>query len=79
VLKKSEEVGAHSDKTVDNPLSVAAMNCLMSMEVKLQTNLTEQNSKFIKVYQLYNKTCIALFYFTLSYQGILKCPKDRCI
>lgn len=49
MLKKSEETRAQSEKTADNPLSVAAMNSLMSMEVKLQTNLTDQNSKFIKV------------------------------
>jgi len=48
VLKKSEESRSVSDKT-DNPLSVVDMNSLMSMEVKLQSNLTEQNSKFIKV------------------------------
>ena len=57
VLKKSEETRAQSEKTADNPLSVAAMNSLMSMEVKLQTNLTDQNSKFIKVLVVSNFKC----------------------
>lgn len=34
----------------DSPLTLAEVTGFMTMEVKLQSSLTEQNAKFIKVY-----------------------------
>ena len=39
----------HNKPVADNPLSLAEVTGFMAMEVKLQSSLTEQNAKFIKV------------------------------
>ena len=47
VLETSEKV--HSKPVADSPLTLAEVTGFMAMEVKLQSSLTEQNAKFIKV------------------------------
>ena len=47
MLETSEKV--HSKPVADNPLTLAEVTGFMAMEVKLQSSLTEQNAKFIKV------------------------------
>ena len=46
-LETSEKV--HSKPVADSPLTLAEVTGFMAMEVKLQSSLTEQNAKFIKV------------------------------
>ena len=47
MLETSEKV--HSKPVADSPLTLAEVTGFMAMEVKLQSSLTEQNAKFIKV------------------------------
>ena len=47
MLEASEKM--HNKPVVDNPLSLAEVTAFMAMEVKLQSSLTEQNAKFLKV------------------------------
>ena len=47
VLETSEKV--HSKPVADSPLTLAEVTGFMAMEVKLQSSLTEQHAKFIKV------------------------------
>lgn len=45
-----EESGKlHNKPVADSPLTLAEVTGFMAMEVKLQSSLTEQNAKFIKV------------------------------
>lgn len=46
VLAASEKM--HSKPATDNPVSLVVVTGFIAMEVKLQSSLTEQNSKFIK-------------------------------
>lgn len=47
VLEESEKL--HNKPVADSPLTLAEVTGFMAMEVKLQSSLTEQNAKFIKV------------------------------
>ena len=48
VLEESEK--QHKKPVADSPLTLAEVTGFMAMEVKLQSSLTEQNAKFIKVH-----------------------------
>lgn len=43
----------HNKPVADSPLTLAEVTGFMAMEVKLQSSLTEQNAKFIKVHLRY--------------------------
>lgn len=47
VIEKSDKL--HNKPVADSPLTLAEVTGFMTMEVKLQSSLTEQNAKFIKV------------------------------
>ena len=47
ILSECEK--SHGSAGKDRPVAMATVTALMSVEVKLQGNLTEQNAKFIKV------------------------------
>ena len=59
VLETSEKV--HSKPVADSPLTLAEVTGFMAMEVKLQSSLTEQNAKFIKV------VTVDIFFLNLSF------------
>ena len=60
VLETSEKV--HSKPVADSPLTLAEVTGFMAMEVKLQSSLTEQNAKFIKV------VTVDIFFITFLFQ-----------
>lgn len=47
VIEESDKL--HNKPVADSPLTLAEVTGFMTMEVKLQSSLTEQNAKFIKV------------------------------
>ncbi len=50
-----ESTKLHNKPVADSPLTLAEVTGFMAMEVKLQSSLTEQNAKFIKVWPLFFK------------------------
>ena len=57
----------HNKPVADSPLTLAEVTGFMAMEVKLQSSLTEQNAKFIKVYYLFNHSSKELRHDILSH------------
>ena len=49
MLVEREKMQTKPAVAADGPLSLAELTAFMAMEVKLQSSLTEQNAKFIKV------------------------------
>lgn len=52
MIEASEKM--HNKPVADSPLTLAEVTGFMAMEVKLQSSLTEQNAKFIKVGLLFS-------------------------
>ena len=57
----------HNKPVADSPLTLAEVTGFMAMEVKLQSSLTDQNAKFIKVHYLFHHSSKELHHDILSH------------
>ncbi|XP_048575812.1 serine/threonine-protein kinase SMG1 [Nematostella vectensis] len=80
VLVQAEETRSRPAKS-DDPLPLSSVTALMSMEVKLQSNLTEQNGKLIKFCERRKQESVETGFLSKAvmeaYSNLKKCITDN--